>query len=77
MVVSKSDFEIMSIMSQKNMDIKLAPSDNFKRANTGKNGFGEVVMAVDNQTILNIDKYIFGLYFINREEFNKLKAEKP
>jgi hypothetical protein len=70
-----SDFEIIKKMSDGNMDIKLAPAGNFKRAQTGKNGFGEITLAVDNNTIINLDDYYIGLFFMNKKQFDKLKAD--
>ncbi len=70
-----NDFQIMQKMSEENMDIIAAPPSNFKRANTGKDGFGEVVMAVGNSQIIDINKYLPILYLVNFEQYQVLKGE--
>ena len=69
-----NDFEIMDKMAINNMDIVCCPPSNFKRANTGKQGFGEIVMACGNEQIMNLDNYLPILYLVNAEVYGKLKT---
>jgi hypothetical protein len=54
----------------------LSISTNLKRANTGKDGWGEVVLAIPNETIMNLDNYVGGLYLADKEEFAEYKNKE-
>lgn len=70
-----SDLMAMDAISKKGGDIKAFPvGSNIKRCQTGADGWGEITIAVDNRTILQIGDYVGALYLVNREEFEK---EKP
>jgi hypothetical protein len=68
-----SDFAIMQKMCDENKDIRMVNSKNVKRTQTGKDGWGEVVIAIPNEVIFDMNNYIFGLYIINKDQFNKMK----
>lgn len=72
-----NDFEVMKHMADNGMDIRVAPlASNLKRYQTGKDGYGEVTIAVDNVTIQLLNDYIGGLYLMSRAEFMQFKGEK-
>ncbi len=68
-------FERMS--NDNNKELKVSPISNVKRASTGKNGWGEMVIAMPNDIITSFlvdsDKYIGGLLICRKEEFEKYK----
>ena len=70
-----SDLIKLDKIAKRNGDIKCAVlSDNFISAQTGKNGFGQLTIAVDNKTISRIiqEKDILGvMYFVGKESWNK------
>lgn len=70
----KNDFQVMSEMSKKNMDIKMSPD--VSHINVGKNS-GWITMTVDRETALglfkNPDKYYLGLYIVDKKQFEELK----
>lgn len=71
-----TDFEKMSIMSKRNMDIRMCGRNQMVEAKTVKAG-GHVTMGVDSKTILDIlngDLYM-GFYCMNKEEFDKVSNE--
>ena len=70
--------EVMSRMSKKNnKDLKLAPLSNVKSMQSGKDGWGEVRIAIPNDLIvdysINPDSYIGGLLLCKRAEYEKEK----
>lgn len=71
------DFKVMSEMSKSRKDIRMFPlKDNFKGAKTGKNGFGELTIAVNNSTIFEIfsgKKFVGGLYLMDEKQFFDIK----
>ena len=72
-------FGIFDRMSQKNNKaLKLAPLSNVSSARSGKNGCGEISIAVPNEIIVNLlnkeDYYVGGLIICERAEFEKEKA---
>ena len=66
-------FDILKKMSADNMDIVAAPPSNFKRANTGKDGYGELTMAVANTQILRLNEYAVILFLVNKEQLKQLQ----
>jgi hypothetical protein len=67
-----NSFDVLKKMSADNMDIKIAPAENFKRAQTGKKGWGELTIAVDNETLMNLNmtkNYTLCLLVYNVKEF--------
>ena len=70
-----STFEKMS--KDNNQELKVSPLSNVKRACSGKNGWGEMTVAMPNDVITNFlinpDYYIGGLVICKRDEFEKYK----
>lgn len=69
-----SDFSKLDNIANRNGNIKAFPlGTNFKRAQIGKNGWGEMTIAVDNRTILNYTngEVVGALYITSKEEWNK------
>lgn len=69
---------ILEKMSQdNNKELKLSPLSNVVSAQSGKDGWGTVTIAMPNEIIGNlaIDKnyYVGGLIVAKRTEFNKYK----
>lgn len=72
-----SDLSALDKMARDNKKIYLISiSTNFKRATTGKNGWGEVVLAVPNETIMSLDSYVGGLYLADQYEFAEYKNKE-
>ena len=69
---AKSDLIVMQEMAERSMDICAFP--NVKRAQTGKNGWGELICAVPNPMILNMNSYLICLYMVNAKQFKQLKG---
>ena len=72
-------FGIFDRMLQKNNKaLKLAPLSNVSSARSGKNGYGEISIAVPNEIIVNLlnkeDYYVGGLIICERADFEKEKA---
>lgn len=70
--------EVMSRMSKKNnKELKLAPLSNIKSMQSGKDGWGEVRIAIPNELIaeysINPDMYLGGLLLCKRSEYEKEK----
>jgi len=72
-----TDFEAMSRMASENMDIRMSPY--FVSAKLiDKGRAGHVTMGVDAQVIHDLafgENHMVALYVINKEQFNKVKAE--
>ena len=69
-----SDLIKLDNISKRNGDIKGYPiNSNLKRFNTGKDGWGEVVIAVDNSMIMQLMKNesVGGLFITTKEEWEK------
>jgi hypothetical protein len=69
----RSDFDVMSEMASKNMNIRMTP--HFVEAKLAKGG-GHVTMGVDPTVIHDLtfgNKWGLALYIIDFEQFNKLK----
>jgi hypothetical protein len=69
---------VMERMSQKdNKDLKFSPLSNIISAHSGKDGWGNVAIAMPNEIITglltNPDGYIGGLLICSKEEFEKEK----
>lgn len=69
---------IMERMSQKNnKDLKVSPLSNIISSRTGKDGWGNVTIAIPNEIVVGLltkpDSYIGGLLICNKEEFEKEK----
>lgn len=69
---------IMGRMSQKNnKDLKLSPLSNIISARSGKDGWGNVTIAMPNEIVVGLltkpDSYIGGLLVCSKEEFEKEK----
>lgn len=68
-------FEKMS--QDNNQELKVSPLSNVKRACSGKDGWGEMTVAMPNDVITNFlinpDYYIGGLVICKRNEFEKYK----
>ena len=72
------DFDVMRVMGTRKADIKMFPPSNFKRCGTGKEGYGEVTIAVDNSTIQKLNtgvNIVFALYAVNHDEYKQIKKE--
>lgn len=71
---------IMERMSQKyNNDLKVSPLSNIISAHSGKDGWGNVTIAMPNEIVIGLltkpDSYIGGLLICSKEEFEKEKKE--
>ena len=69
---------IMERMSQKNnKDLKFSPLSNIISARSGKDGWGNVAIAMPNEIVTGLltkpDSYIGGLLICSKEEFEKEK----
>lgn len=69
---------IMERMSQNNnKDLKVSPLSNIISAHSGKDGWGNVTIAMPNEIVVGLltkpDSYIGGLLICNKEEFEKEK----
>ncbi len=72
-----TSFDVLKVMSERNMKIKMFPRDNVTNIWNGKNG-GTIQMQVDPETAGNLmtDKpMIFGLLVADSAEFARVKAE--
>ena len=69
-----SDLIKLDNISKRNGHIRAYPiSHNLKRMNIGANGWGEVVIAVDNQIIRQLmeSDWVGGLFITTKEEWEK------
>jgi len=71
-------FSLIEKMSQDgNQELKMAPLSNIKSAQSGKDGWGSITIAVPNEMINNLvidtEYYIGGLLLVKRTEFEKYK----
>ncbi len=63
---------VLNEMANTDADVLAFPLDtNFKYARTGKNGWGEITIAVSNHVIANIDSYVGSLYLANKDQYSK------
>jgi hypothetical protein len=70
--------EIMAKMSaDNNKELKLSPLSNITSAQSGKDGWGRVTIAMPNDVITNLlidpNFYVGGFLIAKREEFEKYK----
>jgi hypothetical protein len=73
-----SDFLKLDEIRKANGDIKAFPlGSNLKGANSSKNGWGQVTIAVDNETVhrLITDDVVGILYVIGKEDWKKQGGE--
>jgi hypothetical protein len=73
-----NNVSVLAKMSEDgNPELKLSPLRNIKRAQSGKDGWGEVTIAIPNEIVqqLLIDPgyYVGGFLIAKREEFDKCK----
>lgn len=75
-------FDVLNEMVARNLDIRLANSDNLTNVRTGKNGFGRVEMAIDNDTaqiILNKStsgkKLMIFFLYVDEKQYSEIKSE--
>lgn len=71
-----SDFDVMKAISERNLDIRMAGISNIIRITKNKKGF-KVEIGVDEETGMSLvgNKYVGGLYLMDREQYKKLKSE--
>lgn len=48
---------------------------NLKYARTGKDGWGEITIAVSNHVVANIDKFVGSLYMADAEAYKQVEKE--
>lgn len=61
---------VLHAMAEQNDDVLAFPlNTNFKYARTGKDGWGEITIAVTNHIIANMDSYVGSLYLANRNQY--------
>jgi hypothetical protein len=76
-----NNLDVLAKMSKdNNKELKFAPiNTNLKRAQSGKDGWGEVTIAMPNDIIcdllVNPEYYVGGFLIAKREEFNKYKKQ--
>lgn len=79
---SKTDFQVMQIMSQENKDICMCPD--MIEAKTIKGG-GKIVMGVPHEALMKVCGSILGtsseeyhvlLYIVNKKQFDEIKKSK-
>lgn len=74
-----NSFDVLKIMSERNMKIKLFPIfDNLKNANAGKGGWGSITVAVDTETATKLmvgEKMIAVILIADFDQFQAVKAE--
>jgi hypothetical protein len=62
-----------------NPEIQLSPLQNMKRAQSGKDGWGEVTIAIPNEVVQNLltdsGYYVGGFLIAKREEFDKYREK--
>ena len=70
-------FDVLKEMTNKNMDIKAFPlSSNLTQVQTGKDGWGRVTIAVDNQTCAQIvvgGSLVMTLLIADGKQFEEVK----
>jgi hypothetical protein len=72
-------FEVLKEMGDRGMsELKSFPLDNVKQINTGKDGWGQVTIAIDNETaskLMTGYPLIFSLVIADGETFRQVKEE--
>ena len=74
-----SDLLKLDNISKRNGDIRAFPlGSNIKAAQIGKQGWGEVTVAVNNPTVQDLfaDKVIGILFIVGKDEWEKEKADQ-
>lgn len=72
-----SAFAVLSEMADRNLSGVMAfpLNTNLKYAHTGRDGWGEITVAVPNHVIANINKYVGSLYFADRGQYGEIESE--
>ena len=76
-----SKFDVLKEMSKQNKDIRLFPSGNLKNVKTGKDGWGSVEMAIDNQTAQRImdfsdkERIMYFFMFVDYAQFLEVQSD--
>ena len=73
---ARNSFDVLREMSEKNMDIQLAPLTNIISADM-RGSHGEIKIGVSADIILRMakgDKFIGGLVLANKEQFDSLSS---
>ena len=71
-----SAFDVLSEMGDRDLDVMAFPlNTNFKYAHTGRDGWGEITIAVSNHVIANVDKYVGSLYLADRKQYGEVESE--
>jgi hypothetical protein len=72
-------FEVLKEMSARKMgELKSFPLENVTNISTGKDGWGRVTIAIDNETagrLMRGDPLIFALIVADGEAFRKVKED--
>ena len=68
-----SDLLKLNNIAKRNGDIRMFPLDNIKSAQTGKNGWGQITIAINNESVIDIltDKGVGALYLVGKEDWEK------
>lgn len=71
-----SNFDVMKEIARRNGDIQYAPLGNILRMNKVKAG-AQITIGVPYGVMMGLiqEKYLGGLYVVNREEFARVEAE--
>jgi len=70
-------FDILKLMGERNLKIKMFPRGNVTQVWNGKNG-GTIQMKVDSETAAKLmlqEPMIFGLLIADADEFQSIKGE--
>jgi DnaJ-class molecular chaperone len=74
MIKKVSALLVLHAMAEQNDDVLAFPlNTNFKYARTGKDGWGEITIAVSNHVIANMDSYVGSLYMANQAQYATLE----
>lgn len=75
-----NDFVKLGNIAKRNGDIKaFNASTNFISSKSGKNGWGEITIAIDNASVQNLfmDNAIGILYIVSKDEWKKESESNP
>ncbi len=73
-----SAFDVLSKLAnhgKKDSVFAFPLSTNFKCARTGKDGWGEITIAVSNHVVANIDHFVGSLYLADEDEYSRIEEE--
>ena len=73
-----SSFDVLKTMSQRNLDIRGFKLDNMKSARTGKNGFGSITLAINNDTVIDLltGKSLTGMLLVaDYDQYKEVEKE--